>query len=61
MELKSQPNLHFLDLMEPSSLLEKRLYRQNCQYFVPNSNYKIYFFQNFKPPSPLFHQKAEPH
>ena len=27
--------------------------------FVPNSNYKIMFFQNFKPP--LFHQKAKPH
>ena len=29
--------------------------------FVPNSNYKVWFFQNFKPLPPLFHQKAKPH
>ena len=44
----------------PPPFLEKEPYRRKCWYFVPNSNYKAHFFQNFKP-IPLFHQKAESH
>ena len=42
-------------------LFEKGPYRRKRRYFVPNSNYKVRFFQSFKPLPPLFHQKAEPH
>ena len=37
----------------PLPLFEKEFYRQKRQYFVPNSNNKVHFFQNFKPPSPI--------
>ena len=45
----------------PPPLFEKGPYQQKRRYFVPNSNYKVWFFQNFKPLPPLFHQKAKPH
>ena len=50
---------NFLDPLPP--LFEKGPYRRKRRYFVPNSNYKVRFFQSFKPLPPLFHQKAEPH
>ena len=37
----------------PPPLFEKGLYRRKRRYFVPNSNCKVRFFQNFNPPSPI--------
>ena len=48
------------NFLDPLPLFEKGPYQRQHQYFKPNSNYKVWFFQNFKPP-PLFQQKAKPH
>ena len=48
---------NFLDPLPP--LFEKGPYRRKRQYFVPNSNYKVWFFSKFQ--TSLFHQKAKPH
>ena len=42
---------NFLDLLPP--LFEKGPYRRKRRYFVPNSNYKVRFFQSFKPLPPI--------
>ena len=41
----------------PPPLFEKGLYRRKRRYFVPNSNCKVRFFQNFNPPLPYFGKK----
>ena len=52
----------------PPPLLEKGPYQRKCWYFVPNSNYKVRFFQSFNPPpissesrtSPIFTIEVAP-
>ena len=46
---------NFLDPLPP--LFEKGPYRRKHRYFVPNSNYKVRFFQSFKPLPPYFIRK----
>ena len=41
------------NFLDPLPLFKKGPYRQKHRYFVPNGNYKVCFFQNFKPPSPI--------
>ena len=42
----------------PPPPLRKGPYRRKRRYFVPNSNYKVFFVISTPP---LFHQKAKPH
>ena len=53
----------------PPPLLEKGPYQRKCRYFVPNSNYKVRFFEtsNIPPPispesqtSPIFTIEVDP-
>ena len=41
----------------PPPLFVKGPYRRKRRYFVPNSNYKVQFFQSFKPLPPYFIRK----